>query len=354
MNKARIFGFGALVLLAGLYLLKVGGLQQGSEQIDPRVKYCFDVASNESGDRIFLAAGQAGLHSFDLIDGQLNYRSTYHDGGYFRNVKYHAGRIYLADSERGLVVLDVHGNLPETVWVQGESSAMGLHIEEDKAYVAAFEKGLQIFDLTQPEEPQLIGAIESGGYAWDVWVQGSHAYIADFQSGLVVMDVSVPMGPRIVASLTWAERYPTAEIVRGEGNTVFIAASDHGLILVDIVDPAHPVLASTYRPLRMGNAEGLAVREGVVYLTMRSKLELKVGEKTLFEAPTVENGVHILDVRDPYSPRLLGKAAFLGMVEGGHVTGKHLIVANGFRGARLIDIQDPQLPVVADTFEQLP
>jgi hypothetical protein len=170
---------------------------------------------------------------------------------------------------------------------------------------------------------------------------------------LSIIDVSVPAQPQQVGLVTWAERYQTAEIVRGEGNVVYVAASRHGLIIIDISYPIQPVVASRYRPARIGYAEGLAVRDGIVYMTIRSRLKLGKGESAVV-IPTIENGFHILDTRNPYSPVILGKVRFQGMVEGVHLADEIAYVANAFLGVRSIDVSNPPKPVLIDSFNALP
>lgn len=345
-----------LPILASLvFLLRVGALVPGEVNLDQkRMQYCFDVATDQEGKRLFVAAGYAGLHIFRLHQGHLNYVSTSYDGGYYRNLKIWNDRAYVADSKRGLVVLDIRGEMPVTTWIQSSDGAGGVDVKAGKAYIAGYDRGLEIFDLPNPDSPSLLSTLRTPGYAWDVWAHGGYAYIADMNEGLTIVDVSTPSSPCHVATVTWASRYQNAEIVRGEGDVVYVAAADRGLIAIDVSDPAHPVVASRYRPFHLGAAEGLAVRDGMVYVAMGSSLEWKAQGETVWEIFTRENGLHIVDARDPYSPLLAGKCSFLGWVEGVHVAGSFAYVANAFNGVRSCDIRDLEHPVLADTFSALP
>jgi hypothetical protein len=69
---------------------------------------------------------------------------------------------------------------------------------------------------------------------------------------------------------------------------------------------------------------------------------------------TIENGLHILDVTDPFNPRLLSKVNFLDWVEGVHVAGDHAYIANTYAGVRAIDVQDPTRPYLVSTFNIFP
>lgn len=349
-----ILGF--VIILAAMFFIKVGWVITGEKDIDKkRMGYCFDVATSEDGSRLFVAAGNRGLHIFDLDHGRMMYTTTYYDDGYYRNLKVAKDRVYVADSRRGLVVLDISGSVPRTTWTQSNSSgAAGLHLEDDKVYLAAYEEGLQIYDISNPDAPALLSTLSTGDYSWDVWVHDDFAYIADFNIGVSIADVSSPEAPQLVGSVTWADRYPSAEILRGEGNTIYVAASDHGLIVIDISDPYDPVVASSYRPIRIGNAEGLAVRNGIAYLAQGSELELSVGDTQIEFATTIDNGLHIIDTSDPYAPQLISKLNFMGWVEGVHIAGKYVYITNGFNGVRSIDVDDLSHPSLVSSFLSLP
>ena len=345
-----------LVILTAFFFIKIGWVITGEKDIDKkRMGYCFDVATSDDGSRLYVAAGDRGMHIFDLDQGHMKYITTYYDDGYYRNLKVLRDRAYIADSRRGLVVLDISRSVPRTTWIQYNSSgAAGLHLEADNAFIAAYEEGLQIFDISNPDAPNLISTLSTGDYSWDIWVSDGFAYIADFNTGVSITDISSPEKPKLVGAITWADRYPSAEILRGEGNTIYVAASDHGLIAIDISDPYDPVIASGYRPIRIGNAEGLAVRDGIVYLAQGSELEFKAGGEQIEFATTLDNGLHIIDTTDPYASKLIGKVNFMGWVEGVHIAGKYVYIANGFNGVRSIDVDDLANPSIIDSFLSLP
>jgi hypothetical protein len=338
----------SLFVLAGsLFHFKVGWLLPGDSTLEnpKEMGYCFDVAIDPTREQLYIAAGQSGLHILDTVNGKLEHINTYYGDGYYRNLKILGERAYIADSKRGLVVLDISGESPVTTWVQTDGKAGGLHLDGDMVYVAAFSDGLQIFEISDPDTPVLIASLGTLGDAWDVWVHAGFAYIADTNAGMTVIDISTPSEPSYVGTTTWADRYQNAEIIRGEGNTVYIAAGTRGFITIDISDPLQPVVSSIYRPTRIAYAEGLAVRNGIVYLAMGSEF-LKIS--------TIENGLHIFDATDPYSLILLGKARFLDWPEGVLVAGNIAYVANTWTGARSIDINDPTQPYIVDTFNQFP
>jgi len=176
---------------------------------------------------------------------------------------------------------------------------MGIHVEGDLAYLAAGKAGLSVFDISTPDFPKLVGACETSGDAWDVWIGGKYAYVADLDKGLSVIDVSSTASPRKIALVTWDEAEPMAEIVRGEGNSIYIAAGKHGLVVVDTADPTDPEVVGRYSSGPNGYGEGLCVREQLVYLANGN------------EGNVEENGLFIIDAHDPAALLVRGKCTWL-------------------------------------------
>jgi hypothetical protein len=236
-------------------------------------------------------------------------------------------------------VLDITQDEPVTVWEQGGVKGKGIHVEGGKAYLAAAWDGLYIFDIADPDVPKLLGRCGVLEDAWDVWVHDGIAYVGDCHEGVSVIDVSAPGHPRQVGFITWSEEDPYAEIVRGEGDVVYVAARHHGLVIIDVSDPAHLAIASQYQPDPSNMAEGLAVRKGIVYLAIGNERHKK------------ENGLHIVDTRDPHSPVLIGKVHFPDWVEGVYVAGDYAYVANTWLGVRSLDVRHLDRPLLVDTFD---
>ena len=337
MNGRSIF----LIFLCLCVLIIVGCHANIISMNERKMGYCFDAAYDPDRDRLYVAAGKAGLHIFDVVDGRLEYILTFHDDGYYRNIKIKDGRAFIADTERGLVVLDISKDTPVTKWIQGKVGE-GLHIEEKTLFLAAGTGGFYIFDITNQDEPRLYSHVTSVDQPWDVWVHQGLAYLADINQGLVIIDVTSPAQPKQIGFLTWDEEDPMAEVVRGEGNYVYIASGRHGLVVVDVADPTNPVIVSKYAPSPDSFGEGLFVSDHIVYLA--------IGDKRNHD----ENGLHILDVSDPYSPKVLGKVLIDDWVEGVFVAGEYAFVTNTWSGVRVIDVQYPEDTSLVDHFASVP
>ncbi len=75
--------------------------------------YCFGAALSETGDRLLVTAGYHGIHSFNITtEGAIELISTVYDGGYYRYIELLEQTAYVANGERGLMILDVSQNEP--------------------------------------------------------------------------------------------------------------------------------------------------------------------------------------------------------------------------------------------------
>ena len=300
--------------------------------------HCFDVAFHEKTGRLFVAGSDKGTYVFEVTDGKLSFATTIRGGTYHRNLKISGDRAYVADGFEGLLVFDISEKVPVCTWRQQEQrlTGMGIHIHDDHAYLAAGPEGLHIFDISKPDSPKLVGKCKTYGDAWDVWVSGKYAYIADFQKGVTVIDVSHATHPEKLSWVTWDENKPTPEIIRGEGEIVYVAAAKHGLVAIDVSNPREPKVTDQYISDPTAYGEGLCVRNGLVYFANLS------GKKD-------ENGLTIIDARNPNSLKVKGKCTFSDGVEGVCVAGNRVFVTNRWSGIRSIDVSDPDNPRLVDS-----
>ena len=97
--------------------------------------------------------------------------------------------------------------------------------------------------------PALVGTFDTPGNAKSVQVVGNYAYVADGNSGLQVIDISNPQNPVLKSS--YNDNYPSggfysAEEVEVDGDYAYIAARGVGLEIVDISNPSNPILTGSY------------------------------------------------------------------------------------------------------------
>jgi hypothetical protein len=184
-----------------------------------------------AGDLLAFAPGFDGVLVYDISNPRAPARRAQQDTlPYCHTVFVHADVVYCAtsspwgahvglyrvsrpaDPETPLQVAPA-GNyslpIPRDQPGSFESMVHDLYVHErggrTLAYLAYWERGLVIVDVTDPAAPQLVGATEPmpGHWIHSVWVEGDFAYVGEenYKGLLRVFDVSDPTAPREVGQL---------------------------------------------------------------------------------------------------------------------------------------------------------
>ncbi|WP_287729658.1 Calx-beta domain-containing protein, partial [Microcystis sp. M040S2] len=86
------------------------------------------------------------------------------------------------------------------------------------AYVADYQSGLQIIDISNPVAPTLKGNYDTSGNAQGVQIVGNYAYVADYEGGLQIIDVSEFTTPATTVTLSIS---PSSVTEDGTTNMVY-------------------------------------------------------------------------------------------------------------------------------------
>jgi len=128
--------------------------------------------------------------------------------------------ILWASTDHSLVALRIAGDSLVTIGsVPLEGSGLRFTIQKDLAAVAMGEKGVALFDVTDPTKPQLKTVWTAAHFAYDVSIDASRLYVAAGPEGVYLVDVS-GQSPRTIGlarSLGFA-----SAIVSGDGHTFIL------------------------------------------------------------------------------------------------------------------------------------
>jgi hypothetical protein len=100
---------------------------------------------------------------------------------------------------------------------------------------------IEIIDLTDPDTPRPIAALDTAGSASDVAVAGNVAYVAEAEGSVLMLDVSDPAAPTPFAR-TLVPGPPRA--LSFAADRLYLAAGSSGLVVLDVTDP----LSRSYWP----------------------------------------------------------------------------------------------------------
>lgn len=222
----------------------------------------------------------------------------------------------MASSQDGLVVYDVtdpRAPVLESVWPGDEAvteyDVHTLVVDDDRdvVYLARIESedadgrgpgGLDIVDLSDPSAPVWLGGIDAGAwdgrFVHDLFVRDELAYLCAWESGLVIADVDDPENVTVVGRYDDYERRTSHSVwVEPIGDRLVAAHGDEDwdahLRLLDVTDPASPTLLGEWRTRPEVSLHNVMLLDGRVY------------------AAHYQDGVRIVDATDPTRPE---QAAF--------------------------------------------
>lgn len=157
-------------------------------------------------------------------------------------------------SGSALTAIDVSNPaVPVVIGSVAEWNAADVFLSGSLAYVASYETGLRIYDVSAPAQMRLLGSTGTLGSAVKVQVVGNLAYVYNtgYRFSLTIVDVSAPDRPVLVGSVEVPfprsgpfPVSPTYEPIyffglRVAGNRAY-AAGWNGITVLDVSDPAHP------------------------------------------------------------------------------------------------------------------
>lgn len=133
--------------------------------------------------------------------------------------------------------------------------------------------GLQIVDISNPSTPEVIAEYHHPADAEDMVLDGNYLYVAaGYNKGLLIFDVSDPHAPVLASSITVADANSLdgngVEVV---GNTVYLSCGRE-FVIADVSNPYSPQVTHVVDP--QGLAFDAAIMDNYAYIASEFWLEL--------------------------------------------------------------------------------
>jgi hypothetical protein len=112
------------------------------------------------------------------------------------------------------------------------------------AFLVAGNRGVHIFDVSNPYFPKKISEIESMDYSYAIAVKGFCLYIADGRGGVRVFDIRDKSKPEQISFMPSDDKALDLVVF---GDYCFVADGKGGLLIVDISKPFFPSEISVWK-----------------------------------------------------------------------------------------------------------
>jgi hypothetical protein len=250
--------------------------------------------------------------------------------------------------------------------------------EEGRLYLAAYHSGLEIWDVSDIQNPFRISRIGTSGLPrGGVYAkkpsppEGTYVYLVTVADGIDVFSINDQGYPSFVGNQSFTSQWVFNSV--GSGNSLYLAAGSGGAIGVDLSQPPPNMNSSFTIP---GNAKGIAVNENQLNVvnnnsglkiydftevpaTLLGELiiegnpyRIALAENNAYVSNSTNStggGIDIVDISDPSSPFLTGfydspQTYIAGSQDAVYATG-------GSGGCLMLDVTDPENPQYAAEYK---
>ena len=279
-----------------------------------------------AGHYLFAASGNDGLRIFDISNPtnlvSIGHTNNSENAGSAMGIAVCGDYVYVANSNDGMRIYDVSdpaqpvcvGHAPEISMAASFGIIVSGITEFPKeklfgkrktgahyAFLANYNDGLRIYDVSNPVDPKRLAHMNDGGTALDATVSSNYVYLANDSDGLRIYDISNPAKPFCVGRVH-DMGYPWGVVVVGK--YAYVADNFHGFTIFDVSAPTNSVV--------LGNINN---------------------------SPPQENFL------DHISGKNKGKVFIQGSAYGIAVAGHHAYIANFQDGVWACDISSPTNPI---------
>lgn len=200
------------------------------------------------------------------------------------------------------------------------------------AYVASHR--LTVVAVGDPSDPRTISSYDLFGELADLDVVGTTVYLVG-SYGLQIVDVSNPAEPVFQGRYTEEDRgsisnaYLAVDVV---GSRAYIITDSAGLVVLDVSEASAPVRAGRYAGSFSGNSAAIEV----------------IGSLAFVASAYIGNGRNsgsftILDVSNPARPRHIRSISTSGIFAM-EIAGTNLYASTGDQGLLIVDVSRPSSP----------
>jgi len=199
-----------------------------------------------------------------------------------------------------------------------------VHVVENYAYVTNND-GLMIIDIQNPQNPQKVGEILTGG-SFGFEIENDTAYIASSSSGFVISNITDPRNPDVLGQNSAGG----ATKIAISGSYAYVTYSGAGFKIFNINDPTNPAFLGEFSDSR---SDAIEIKANIAYFA------------------NAEVGLKVVNVSNPSSPQFIKTVSQTGGANDIHITNDTLYLSRWGAGIKIFDISDPTSPLLFDSYD---
>jgi len=237
-----------------------------------------------------------------------------------RDIAVSGDRMYVAASDAGLRIADITDpTAPVEIGALDTSNAWRLEPVGDVVYVvkAIANQPYELYavDVSDPAAPVQLGTMQFPGLVWDLIADGDHLYVAGHDDGVRIVDISTPGAPVGVGAYS----LPSVTELDIQDGLLYVASHtnpDGGLYILDLTDPVALTEVGRYQ------APGFAV--------------FHVDVQGNYAAVSEGTDLHLMYVADPTNPVDRDGYTMPGGLVGITMDGPSILVSDADAGLQIV------------------
>jgi len=185
--------------------------------------------------------------------------------------------------------------------------------------------GMALVSVYDPVHLETLGRCYTPNSTTNAIATDNYVYAID-NTAICVIDASNPHSPNLVGSIV-DNTFATVNALCSEGNFIYLACGDSGLVVVNIFDRIHPVIVGHLDT--PGSSEDIVKRGNYIFM-----------------ADGID-GFKIIDVLYPNNPLLISTYHTSGAVINVALDNNYAYIADSQKGLIIVDIAVPSVPLYA-------
>jgi len=235
---------------------------------------------------------------------------------------------FLADGQKGLEIINLSDAAKPVLTFTYGTNGFAKEVFVDSiaskkfAFVSDLDNGLYILNVTNPSSPILDTAIAYSGGAVSSYLKNGYLYVSLNQSAIKILNVSAL--PDSVFEVSTYITQNTVEHIEISGTLAFLLEKNTGCEIVDISNPASPVIQC-------------------LFTTSGSCYDIKKADNLVYIADGTA-GVCVVNVGNPANPYFVNQVNTDSDVRGIDYSPNFMFTAEYNSGAEVFNLFNPPYP----------